>query len=162
MGSSNMAVHQCLALLLLLSLHTAHQRDIPQGLSDILKSLDSFPEKVSPFLIPGTEVSERLNGGHGFVVDKVDTEHLDNERKNMKKDIPEKLESASTSLVIEPHPEEYLAEMSRNSRILVKLNNHYEEENTEAGGKEGEEEKKEEGAGIFFSFDPSGSYSVTW
>merc|ERR1711942_462176 len=110
MGSLIMASLQCLCLMLMLFFNHSYQRNIgqplPQGLSEILKSLQSFPDKVSPFLIPGTEVSEKLNGVHGFMVEKnIKSQNIPARKEKLK---DKTVSSGGTSLIIEQHPEEYL------------------------------------------------------
>merc|ERR1712079_238361 len=87
--SLTMAGLQYLCLMLMLCSNNSYQRDVlqpfPQGLSEVLKSLQSFPDKMSPFLIPGTEVSEKLNGVHGFMFEKnVKGKNIPARRKKLK------------------------------------------------------------------------------
>ena len=74
------------------------------SLSEVLFSLGSRStngiEVLSPLLIPGTEVSEKLNKLHGFMLEN---------NLNVKVDGFEEQDSPSSpKLKFEPHPEEYL------------------------------------------------------
>ena len=158
----------------------SYQRNIgqplPQGLSEILKSLQSLPDKVlcvtnqkywnfdfhkvSPFLIPGTEVSEKLNGVHGFMVEKnIKSQNIHARKKKLK---DQTFSVGGTSLIIEQHPEEYLEELSKKSRPIVEIDNHKEQNDRSLDEKEIAKEKKEETPENFFQIDSSGSYSVFW
>ena len=115
---------------------------------------------MSPFLIPGTEVSEKLNGVHGFMVEKNIKSQNIPARKNKLKD--QTFNSGATSLIIEQHPEEYLEELSKKSRPIVEIDNHKEQNDRSLDEKEIAKEKKEETPENFFQIDSSGSYSVFW
>ena len=69
---------------------------------------------MSPFLIPGTEVSEKLNSLHGFLNPRTneDVEVVD-KKKKMENVDANRLPFLSSNLIIEPHPEEYLANRIR-------------------------------------------------
>ena len=115
---------------------------------------------MSPFLIPGTEVSEKLNGVHGFMVEKSIKSQNIPARKEKLKD--QTFNSGATSLIIEQHPEEYLEELSKKSRPIVETDNHKEQNNRSLDMQLIAREKKEESPENFFQIDSSGSYSVSW
>ena len=116
---------------------------------------------MSPFLIPGTEVSEKLNGVHGFMVErKIENKKNLIKRKKLKSQNVQNVQnfsSGSSNLIIEPHPEEYLQEQSRVVVEIDKVNQH----KKEAFGKE-ERKEKQDFRDNFFNIDSSGSYSVSW
>ena len=115
---------------------------------------------MSPFLIPGTEVSEKLNGVHGFMVEKnIKSQNISARREELK---DKAFSSGATSLIIEQHPEEYLEELSKKSRPIVEIDNHKEQNNRSLDEKEIAKEKTEESPENFFQIDSSGSYSVSW
>ena len=116
--------------------------------------------KISPFLIPGTEVSEKLNGVHGFMVEKnIEGKNIPSRRTKLKN---KSFGSGTTSLIIEPHPEEYLEELSKNSRPVVGIDNHMGQKDRSLEEKAIAKEKKQESPENFFQIDSSGSYSVSW
>ena len=110
---------------------------------------------MSPFLIPGTEVSEKLNGVHGFMVEKnIKSQNIPARKKKLK---DKTFSSGATSLIIEQHPEEYLEELSKKSRPIVEIDNHKEQNNRSLDEKEIAKEKKKETPEILFQIDSSGT-----
>ena len=115
---------------------------------------------MSPFLIPGTEVSEKLNGVHGFMVEKnIKSQDIPARKKKLK---DQTFSSGATSLIIEQHPEEYLEELSKRSRPIVGIDNHKEQLERSLDEKLKAREKKEESPENFFQIDSSGPYFVSW
>ena len=84
-------------------------------------------------------------------------------KKNMENVDANRLPFLSYNLIIEPHPEEYLADRIRKAAAKLDIDDH-----DKAGSKiqEGKErffvENEKDNSNHFFNVNTSGAYSVTW
>ena len=111
-------------------------------------------------MIPGTEVSEKLKGLHGFVLQSL-------EQKTVNTNVDDIMEERvhSSNLIIEPHPEEYLAEKTREvlqtlERKKQKLNIKQQQQKEEIYY--AQETVKEMSRNLFKVNLTSGEYSLSW